>query len=77
MPRTTQTPHQAFPGSGNDNAWIDDDAGDIREENPPDGPFEVVTEWREGKDKIIERRLGPGEDVSTNYTVVFHEIVQG
>lgn len=32
-------------------------------ENPPDG-VETVYEWREGNHKCIERRAGPGEDVS-------------
>lgn len=36
---------------------------DIREQNLPDGG-DHVAEWREGSDKIIERRNGPGEEVS-------------
>lgn len=32
------------------------------EQTPPDGT-ESVMEWREGSDKIIERRAGPGEEV--------------
>jgi len=39
-----------------------EDTWDMREENPPDGR-ENVAEWREGHDKIIERRGGPGEEV--------------
>ncbi|KAK7677743.1 hypothetical protein QCA50_019295 [Cerrena zonata] len=37
-------------------------ARDIREQNLPDGD-EKVAVWREGPDKIIERRNGPGEEV--------------
>lgn len=41
-------------------------ADDSREENPPnrerlDG--EIVSEWREGRDKVIEIQRAPGEDV--------------
>ena len=32
------------------------------EQTPPDGT-EIVMEWKEGSDKIIERRAGPGEEV--------------
>lgn len=32
-------------------------------ESPPDGD-DVLSEWREGHDRIIERRAGPGEEVS-------------
>jgi hypothetical protein len=45
---------------------------DYREENPPDanadmGEGEIISEWREGPDKVIERQPGPGEDVSTHH----------
>ena len=41
-------------------------------ENPPDAERdsggepkgEIVSEWREGNDKVIERQRGAGEDVS-------------
>ncbi|KAF8551278.1 hypothetical protein OG21DRAFT_1445426 [Imleria badia] len=33
-----------------------------REQTPPDGT-EIVMEWKEGSDKIIERRAGPGAEV--------------
>ncbi|EMD40247.1 hypothetical protein CERSUDRAFT_112439 [Gelatoporia subvermispora B] len=39
-----------------------EDGTDVREEFPPDGD-EIVAEWNEGPDRIIERRAGPGEDV--------------
>ena len=35
---------------------------DFREETPPDGT-EIIAEWKEGRDNIIERRKGPGEEV--------------
>ncbi|OBZ68768.1 putative Na(+)/H(+) antiporter C3A11.09 [Grifola frondosa] len=35
---------------------------DKREEYPPDGT-EVLAEWREGTDKITEKRAGPGDEV--------------
>jgi hypothetical protein len=39
------------------------DVGELeKEENPPDGD-ETVLEWKEGNDKIVERRDGPGEEV--------------
>jgi sodium/hydrogen antiporter len=34
-----------------------------KEDNPPDGE-ERVMEWKEGEDMVIERRRGPGEEVS-------------
>jgi sodium/hydrogen antiporter len=34
-----------------------------REDNPPDGD-EQIAEWKEGEDKVIERRRGAGEEVS-------------
>lgn len=37
---------------------------DAREEVPPDGT-ETEAEWREGPHRVIERRQGPGEEVST------------
>ena len=40
---------------------------DFREENPPDAERvdgDIVSEWREGSDKVIERQKGAGEDVS-------------
>lgn len=41
-----------------------DEEEEMKEENLPDGD-ENVSEWREGPHKIIERRAGPGEEVST------------
>ena len=41
-------------------------AGDFREENAPDRSMlecDIVSEWREGKHKVIEIQKGPGEDV--------------
>jgi len=38
-------------------------ARDFRDEEPPDGR-ETLSEWKEGKYHVIERRNGPGEDVS-------------
>lgn len=35
----------------------------MKEETPPDG-LEVLAEWQEGKHTVIERRAGPGEEVS-------------
>jgi len=32
-------------------------------DNPPDGPYQMSEEWREGKDKVIESKSGPGEDI--------------
>lgn len=37
-------------------------ARDYRDEEPPDGN-ETLAEWREGKVDVVERRVGPGEDV--------------
>ena len=37
-------------------------ARDHRDEEPPDGR-ETLSEWREGKVHVVERRAGPGEDV--------------
>lgn len=37
-----------------------DDVG--KEQMPPDGT-ETTMEWREGSDKVVERRAGPGEEV--------------
>ncbi|KAH0831869.1 Sodium/hydrogen exchanger family-domain-containing protein [Lanmaoa asiatica] len=37
-----------------------DDA--VKEQTPPDG-IETTMEWKEGSDKIVERRAGPGEEV--------------
>lgn len=34
----------------------------MKEENVPDGD-EKEMEWREGVDKVVERRAGPGEEV--------------
>ncbi|OCH91622.1 hypothetical protein OBBRIDRAFT_886841 [Obba rivulosa] len=39
-----------------------DGTGDYREENLPDGE-EVFQAWKEGPDRVIEKRSGPGEDV--------------
>lgn len=39
-------------------------ARDIREEVPPDGE-EIIAEWREGPHSVIERRAGPGGEVSS------------
>lgn len=45
---------------------------DYRQENPPDtnadstSEGEIVSEWREGPDKVIERQSCPGEDVSSH-----------
>ncbi|CCM01172.1 uncharacterized protein FIBRA_03220 [Fibroporia radiculosa] len=38
------------------------DGTDIRDENLPDGS-EVIQEWQEGPHRIIERRIGPGNEV--------------
>lgn len=49
-----------------DNSLSDTARGDeekMKEENLPDGD-ENESEWREGPHKIIERRAGPGEEVS-------------
>ena len=37
--------------------------GEVRGENPPDGT-EVLAEWKEGPHNVIERRRGPGDEVS-------------
>ena len=41
----------------------DTKAHDYREEQPPDGT-ETINEWMEGSHRVVERRLGPGDDVS-------------
>lgn len=38
------------------------DVGEHHAGNPPDGT-EVMAEWKEGPDKVIERREGPGSEV--------------
>lgn len=49
------------------------EGGDYREENYPDGgrkmrdEGEVVSEWKEGSQTVIERRRAPGEDVSFDF----------
>lgn len=47
----------------NPNSNMTKKGNDTREENPPRGGFDVV-EWKEGSDKVIEKRGPPGEDVS-------------
>ena len=39
------------------------DGRDPREQNLPDGD-EILAEWKEGPHKVIEKRNGPGEEVS-------------
>jgi sodium/hydrogen antiporter len=39
---------------------------DMKEEMPPDG-MEILAEWKEGPHKVIERRAGPGEEVSISH----------
>jgi hypothetical protein len=52
------------------------EGGDYREENYPDGgrklrdEGEVISEWREGSQRVIERRKAPGEDVSLTFTLI-------
>lgn len=43
-------------------ARTEEGGGDVRGETPPDGT-EVMAEWKEGHDRIVERRAGPGEEV--------------
>jgi hypothetical protein len=38
-------------------------SADQAEEAPPDGDDNIVSEWREGVDRVVERRAGPGEEV--------------
>lgn len=40
----------------------EEDEERMKEENVPDGD-EKEMEWREGVDKVVERRAGPGEEV--------------
>ena len=48
---------------------------DIREKgergggNPPDGT-EIVSEWKEGPHRVIERRAGPGAEVSVSHAAL-------
>ncbi|THH11131.1 hypothetical protein EW146_g8153 [Bondarzewia mesenterica] len=46
---------------------IEDANERYKEQSPPDGD-ELILEWREGPDRIIERRAGPGEEVSILFT---------
>ncbi|KAH7915477.1 Sodium/hydrogen exchanger family-domain-containing protein [Hygrophoropsis aurantiaca] len=39
-----------------------EDKGEAKDDYPPDG-LETIGEWKEGPDRIIERRAGPGEEV--------------
>lgn len=40
-----------------------DSPRDYRQQDPPDGS-ETLAEWQEGHHRVIERRMGPGSDVS-------------
>jgi sodium/hydrogen antiporter len=40
---------------------------EMKDEQPPDGNG-IVSEWQEGRDKIVEKQEGPGEDVNFNST---------
>lgn len=51
------------PAHGDGSEDREDAEMDSREEFPPDGT-EKVMEWQEPHHKIIEKREGPGEDVS-------------
>ncbi|KZP23388.1 hypothetical protein FIBSPDRAFT_461868 [Athelia psychrophila] len=59
-------------GSSEETKYVGGEAGSrdeaeneerMKEENIPDGK-ETVSEWQEGPHKIVERRAGPGEEVS-------------
>ncbi|KDQ50509.1 hypothetical protein JAAARDRAFT_582100 [Jaapia argillacea MUCL 33604] len=49
---------------------ITDGQETLRGENPPNGT-EVLAEWKEGPHRIVERRAGPGEEVSLLYGCVW------
>jgi hypothetical protein len=42
---------------------------EAKADNPPDGT-ELYTEWKEGPHRIIERRTGPGEEVTSCFYMV-------
>lgn len=50
-------------GVSNTNTKVDEKA---KEQTPPDGT-EGVMEWKEGSDKVVEKRAGPGEEVGQNW----------
>ncbi|EMD40248.1 hypothetical protein CERSUDRAFT_92742 [Gelatoporia subvermispora B] len=63
MSNHDEAPHTrvSHPGDPRD-THVASDKADYREENLPDGE-EVLQEWKEGPDKVIEKRSAPGEDV--------------
>ncbi|KAI0927053.1 hypothetical protein AcV5_007692 [Taiwanofungus camphoratus] len=48
------------------------DGSDMRQQNKPDGD-EIISEWKEGTHRIVEKRAGPGEEVE----VEVHENAYG
>ena len=57
-------------GSSDTKSVVEQDEVKVKEENVPDGE-ETAQEWREGPHRIIERRAGPGEEVSRFGGVAF------
>jgi len=59
------------PGELDEKKVIDEDGLGEKttgQEVPPDGT-DTVQEWREGHHKVVEKRAGPGEEVSTSFAL--------
>ena len=61
-------------GSSDTKSVVEQGEDKVKEENVPDGE-ETEQEWREGPHKIIERRAGPGEEVSQFSGVAFGFVI--
>ncbi|OSX59762.1 hypothetical protein POSPLADRAFT_1149335 [Postia placenta MAD-698-R-SB12] len=59
----SMTPDKEGTSSQSQDEATRPDGTDMRDENPPDGD-ETLQEWQEGPDRVVERRRGPGEEVS-------------
>ncbi|KZT11960.1 uncharacterized protein LAESUDRAFT_710486 [Laetiporus sulphureus 93-53] len=66
---TTQDEKEEGSSRSQDEAAIRPNGTDMREENLPDGE-ENVQEWREGQNKVVERRRRPGEDVCLHVMIM-------
>lgn len=59
----SMTPDKEGTSSQSQDEATRPDGTDMRDESPPDGD-ETLQEWQEGPDRVVERRRGPGEEVS-------------